>query len=220
MMQYQNLASALHEPVRLIGEKAISSAPSMISKFGDTAYQLASKAIHTYGQKTVDVLHSYTSLIKPAFAEMSVNNFCDRGISKFAKSLEYQTLINKIDTAVSVGNDMVRDQYGIPLLQETGKKAACMDQLYGIGTADGIQKFAPQTMSYFMENHDRLMEVAPDLVNNVTVPEFGIEAMGAMAAVLGSAIIVQRYSPKVVSGVKYLSNGTKSLFRTIGRKIT
>ncbi len=85
--------------------------------------------------------------IKPAFAEMTVDNFCDRGISEFAKSQEYQRLINTIDDGVNGGADIVRNQNFIPLLEETGKKAACMNQIYGPGAADRVQEFAPQTMS-------------------------------------------------------------------------
>ncbi len=75
-------------------------------------------------------------------------------------------------------------------------------------------------MEYFMDNYAALKSTAPTLVNSMTVPEFGVEALGAMAGIIGGAIVVQRYSPKISSGAKYFARHTKDLFKQISRKIT
>lgn len=217
-MQYQQFVSALHQPINLVGEKVKASAPSMIAKAGDTAYQFASKAVHTYGQKAIEMLHNYTSFVKPAFAEISVDGFCNPQVSRYLKEVDFRNLIRGIDGGITGGGDVISRSPDV--LREAGDKAACLNSLYGPGTADKVQSFTPQAMEYFMDNYAALKSTAPTLVSSMTVPEFGVEALGAMAGIIGGAIVVQRYSPKIASGAKYVARHTKNLFRQIGRKIT
>lgn len=217
-IQYQQMTSALMQPISLVGEKVKDSAPSVIAKAGDVVYQVASKAIHTYGQKVVDALHGYTSFIKPAFAEMSVSEFCNPNLSEYIKKSEFAGLIRGINDGISEGGNVIVRSPDV--LREAGEKAACLEKLYGPGTADNVQSFSPQAMQYFMDNYEALKETAPALVNSMTVPEFGVEAMGATAVLLGGLVMAHRYGPKIADGARYTARGTKNLFKKMGRKIT
>ena len=103
------------------------------------------------------------------------NNIAEQYFTKDPKA----TMSEKGDYLISQG------------LESIGQQAACIKDVHGIDP-DSVAMFSPEVQEVFSYNMGKLIETAPTLVANATVPEFGSIVLLIMVISIIAVIVSTR----------------------------
>lgn len=175
MMNYQKLTEALHGPINMMSQKIDSVVPLAAQAYGGAVSQAASKIVQQYGAKALGWAANSMTPVKSAFAsyaDLTLEDYCGNQVGRFIKEQDYISLIKGTDgDFLRRGKDEITSELNL-----IGQKAECLNQQFGHLTpgqnyADSLATFSDHTQSIMMDNYETLKEVAPNLVNTVTVPD-------------------------------------------------